>query len=308
MTGTVSWMGRPRTTPADHASLPLQWPLIGRHEHIELFESTLADPRAHGFVVHGPAGVGKTRLGDECLSVAHRQGRAVARATAAEGIRSVPLGALAHLLPAGLADVRFDLMAVLDAVAPVLRAQGEPGPLVLFVDDIHWLDETSASLLAQLVDADLVFLVATMRTGEPVSPALAGLWRRARVRRIDLPELDKAGVDTLLHLVLRGPVTPGTLATIWSASRGNVLFVRELVLGAVESGALADEHGVWQLTGPLSSTARLLELVEARVAEAGPEARDALDVLSVWEPTSIRMLETVVDARHPRVAGGDQAC
>ena len=179
----------------------------------------------------------------------------------------------------------------------MLREQAEPGPLVLFVDDVHWLDETSATLLAQLVDADLVFLVGTVRADEPVSPSLAALWLRARVRRVDLGELDKAGVDTLLHLVLGGPVTPGTIAAIWSASRGNLLFVRELVLGALETGRLVDEHGVWQLIGPLFTTTRLLELVEARVGDLGPDARAALDVLAVWEPTSIRMLESVVDPR-----------
>jgi DNA-binding CsgD family transcriptional regulator len=288
-------MARTGPAPADRAALPLQWPLVGRGEHVDLFETTLADPRAHGFVVNGAPGVGKTRLGDECLSVAHRHGRTVARATAAPGLQSVPLGALAPLLPASLGGARCDLVAVFDAVAPVLREQAEPGTLVLFVDDVHWLDETSATLLAQLVDADLVFLVGTMRADEPVSPSLTSLWLRSRVRRVDLDALDRTGVDTLLHFVLGGPATPGTIETVWSASRGNLLFVRELVLGAVESGRLRDEHGVWRLSGPLAATGRLLELVESRLAELGPDARAALDVLAVWAPTSIRMLESAVD-------------
>ena len=89
------------TGSADSASATpsLQWPLVGRHEQLELFTATLADDRAHGFVVYGMAGVGKTRLADQCLAVASRSGRNVARATATEGSRSVPLGALAHLLP-----------------------------------------------------------------------------------------------------------------------------------------------------------------------------------------------------------------
>src|SRR6478609_5031101 len=75
--------------------LPLQWPLVGRHEQLELFTSTLADERAHGFVIHGAAGVGKTRLADQCLALADAAGRNVARATATEGSRMAPLGALA---------------------------------------------------------------------------------------------------------------------------------------------------------------------------------------------------------------------
>ena len=81
---------------APMAMLPLQWPLVGRHDELETFLGSLADPRAHGFVIHGPAGVGKTRLADQCLALADREGRNVARATATEGARDTPLGALAH--------------------------------------------------------------------------------------------------------------------------------------------------------------------------------------------------------------------
>ena len=175
MTGTSS--GSPTGS-----TLPLQWPLVGRHDELDLFSTTLADPRAHGFVIHGPAGVGKTRLSDQCLALADRAGRNVARATATEGSSTVPLGALAHLLPAGIADERCDLVAVMAEVRPVLRDQAANGPLVLFVDDLHLLDGASATLVGQLVDADLIFLVATVRANMSVPAGLDSLWLRARVR------------------------------------------------------------------------------------------------------------------------------
>ena len=130
------------------AMLPLQWPLVGRHDELETFLGSLADPRAHGFVIHGPAGVGKTRLADQCLALADQEGRNVARATATEGARDTPLGALAHTLPPDIADER-DLVAVVAAVRPVVRDLATTGPMVLFVDDLHLLDPTSAALVAQ---------------------------------------------------------------------------------------------------------------------------------------------------------------
>src|SRR3954467_7890528 len=116
---------------AASAALPLQWPLVGRADELDLFTATLADDRAHGFVIHGAAGVGKTRLSDQCLALADRAGRNVARATATEGSRAVPLGALAHLLPPGIANERSDLVAVVSEVRAVLRDQMTNGPLVL---------------------------------------------------------------------------------------------------------------------------------------------------------------------------------
>ena len=102
-----------------------------------MFTASLADPRAHGLVIYGPAGVGKTRLADQCLAIADEAGRRVARATATAGARNTPLGALAHLLPPDLGDERCDLVAVVAAVRPVLLADATNGPLVLFVDDLH---------------------------------------------------------------------------------------------------------------------------------------------------------------------------
>ena len=273
---------------------PLQWPLVGRHGELDLFTASLSDPRAHGFVVHGQPGVGKTRLADQCLALADREGRYVARATATEGSRSVPLGALAHLLPPGLGDERCDLVAVMAEVRPVLLDQANEGPMVLFVDDLHLLDTTSATLVSQLVDADLVFLVATVRTGEPVPAGVESLWHRARVRRIDLDDLDQAAVDTLLHLVLRGPVEATTVAEFWRASQGNVLLVRELVLGALDRDHLVDQHGVWRLVGPLVTTPRLHELLAARLRLLDPAATAALDILAVREPVGLATLEAIV--------------
>ncbi len=274
--------------------MPLQWPLVGRHEELELFSETLSDPRAHGFVIHGAAGVGKTRLADQCLALADESGRNVARATATEGSRQIPLGALAHLLPPGIGDERCDLVTVMSEVRPVLLAQARNGPLVLFVDDLPLLDTTSATFVSQLVDADLVFLVSTVRSEATLAPGLDALWHRARVRRVDLEDLDRAAVDTLLHMVLRGPVEVTTVTDIWRASRGNVLFVRELVLGAIDAGHLVDQHGVWRLNGALVTTPRLAQLVAARLGALPPAAAAALDRLALWEPMGLSTLEDLV--------------
>ncbi len=276
------------------AAVPLQWPLVGRHEQVELFVATLDDPRAHGFVIYGAAGVGKTRLADACLATADARGRNVARATATERLGSIPLGALAHLMPPGIGDERVDLVKVMAEVRPVLLEQGEQGRLVLFVDDLQLLDATSAALIGQLLDADLLFLLATVRAGTTLQAGLDAAWQRGRVRRVDLGDLDRAGVDTLMHLVLGGPVEQVTVNHVWNASQGNPLYVRELVLGAIEGGHLDAEHDVWRLVGPLVTTPRLREVVEARLGTLAASAMDVLDRLAVWEPIGLATLEAEI--------------
>ena len=77
-----------------------------------------------------------------------------------------------------------------------------------------------------------MFCIVTVVAGAQVPDAVTRWWRDERAARIDLAELSEVDVDTLLHIALEGPLDSGRVADLWRASRGNVLALRELVLGA----------------------------------------------------------------------------
>jgi hypothetical protein len=140
---------------------------------------------------------------------------------------------------------RFDPVGLFSAAAHAFRNRAAgaasrdrpPGqPFVLLADDLPLLDPTSLMLLGQLVAADAIFLIGTVRTEEPVPPAVSALWRAGELARIDLDELSVAGVEEVLAAVLGGPVEAGTVADVYAVGRGNLLYVRELVLGALAAG------------------------------------------------------------------------
>ena len=135
------------------------------------------------------------------------------------------------------------------------------------IDDLPRLDPTSLTLVGQLVDAGVVFLIGTVRSGEAGPGVVDDFVRRVQLLRIDLVDLTETEVDTLLHLALRAPVEPATASALWTASRGNPLFLRELVLGALTAGRLVESHGVWGLLGALPTTPKLVEVVESRLAD-----------------------------------------
>jgi DNA-binding CsgD family transcriptional regulator len=72
---------------------------------------------------------------------------------------------------------------------------------------------------------------------------------------------------------------------------GNVLFLKELVLGALEARVLSDEGGVWRLQGHLPPSARLVELVEGRLAGLAEAERETLEVLALGEPLGVELLQ-----------------
>src|SRR5450759_813297 len=179
-----------------------RWPLVGRRAEVDGFVSALGS--CQGFLICGPVGVGKTRLAEECLLAAESRGHSVARVTATVTAAGVPLGALAHLMPVRGPAVEMDPVVVFDAAVGAVRERAGTTALVLLVDDLPLLDVTSMWLLGQLLDAGLVFLLATVRTGEAVPPAVVELCGRDRVLRVDLTDLSESAVGTLLHLTLGG--------------------------------------------------------------------------------------------------------
>ncbi|WP_369198939.1 LuxR C-terminal-related transcriptional regulator [Streptomyces djakartensis] len=260
-----------------------RWPLAGRDGELETFSTAWGERRCQGVVIHGPAGVGKSRLAEECLAEAARQGWKTRRATASAAAAAVPLGAIAHLIPPAV-DLS-DPVAGFAAIATALAGPQRDRHWAIWVDDLHLLDTTSAVLLRQLLDTPVVRLIATVRSGEPVGEAVAALTSENAMHRIDLTAFGQQQTQGVLEAALGGPVSRRTLHELYTASGGNALYLRELILGALDSGALTSDGEIWELTAShLAGTPRLAELIESRLAAAGPTAYPLLDLLALTEP------------------------
>jgi DNA-binding CsgD family transcriptional regulator len=276
-----------------------RWPLVGRRGELDAFSRALTDPGCEAFCIYGPPGVGKTRLGEECLDVAATAGRRALRASADRSTAAIPFGAVAHLIPAqALADVGQDVInpvvfaklfdAARRGLAPTADESGVP---VMLLDDANRLDGSSLTMIDRLLADRTLFCIATIVAGEAVPDTLTRWWRDERATRIDLAELDQLGVDTLLHIALEGPLDTNASSELWRASRGNMLALRELVLGARHREILVQRSGVWTLDGALDAPTRLRELVEGRVGALEPAARDVLEQLALCQPVGLGRLE-----------------
>jgi DNA-binding CsgD family transcriptional regulator len=274
------------------------WPLVGRAAELHRLHDLVAGGDSPGVMIAGPAGVGKTRLALEGLRLAEAAGMAIARITATRAAASLPFGALAPLLPAahhgetGAVDDRADLLRR-SAAALVERAEGRR--LALLVDDAHLLDDASATLIHQLTGASSTFVMATLRTGEVAPEPVTALWKDGVVERLELVGLDARAIAQLLETVLRGSIDRATVAHLAVRCQGNVLFLRELVLGALHDGSLCDDGGIWRLVAPLSPSERLIELVEARLGRLDAAERRLLEVVSFGEPLGPAELRAVAD-------------
>jgi DNA-binding CsgD family transcriptional regulator len=281
------------------------WPFAGRVDELARFRRLLSAPGSRGLVLAGPAGVGKTRTAQECLCLvdglargggsARRDGSSgngtgrwyIARAAGHQASAELPFGALAHLLPAledGADAPTQDRSGLLHRYAAALTAPAGDRRLLLLVDDAHLLDNSSATLLYQLAATDSAFVLATVRAGHSAPDPVLALWKDGLLDRVELAGLPHELIEQLVGAALGGPVDPETVLTLASRCDGNVLFLRELVLGALDDQTLRREDGLWRLVGPLHPSSRLVELVEARLCGLAAEERELLELVSYGEP------------------------
>ncbi|MDQ3898516.1 MAG: AAA family ATPase, partial [Actinomycetota bacterium] len=271
-----------------------RWPLVGRSRELELVGDLLAGGERSAVVLAGLSGVGKTRLASECLSLAEARGLATAHIKAAEAARHLPFGALASLLP-GTSGPGSEPADMLLRAREAVASRGGGRRLVFLVDDAHLLDDASATLVYQLAATRSAFVIATVRSRETAPEPVVALWKDELAERIEVSPLRRDQIEVLLTDALGGPVSAATLHQLGERSAGNALYLRELVLAGLESGALSHEDGIWRLSGsPVSS--RLVELIEARLADVPDPGRKVLDALAFGEPLGIPCLMTVTTA------------
>jgi len=270
--------------------------IVGRDSELAVFDRALSSREYAGLVIHGRAGVGKTRLAEECRRQAAAAGHPAEQVTGGRSTVLVPLAAVAGLLTGGFGLPgpvgQLDTAALFDQTRRALQERYGGRRPVIVADDVPLLDPASLALLGYLVAQRTIFLIATVRAGEPVPDMVTSLWREGRLERVDLEDLRYADLGSLLHQTLGGPVEAGTRREFWEVTRGNPLYVRELVLGSLQSGALVERAGVWHLEDHLPSTARLADVVGQRIASLSAEARSLVDLLALCEPLELDYLET----------------
>jgi DNA-binding CsgD family transcriptional regulator len=276
-----------------------RWPLVGRSNEISQLKTSIS--RRRGAVITGPPGAGKTVLANLGVEFGREQGMAVALVSGTEVARPYLFGAFASLLhrdsdlvgPESHADqLRRYMHELLDDAGP--------RPLLVFVDDAHLLDDGSASLVHQLAQSGTATVLACVlspgRATQPAGDPMVVLWKDYGATRIELGLLDGQAMEDLLLAVLGGPVDTVSLRQFAERSLGDPLFLHELIVGALESGSLREENGIWRLRGALHPTPRLVELVSNRLGNLSDPERHVLELTALGDPLAQPALDQLADA------------
>ncbi|MET0859542.1 MAG: AAA family ATPase, partial [Microbacterium sp.] len=247
--------------------------LVGRQADFEALEDAYADVvsgSTRTLLIGGEAGIGKTRLVAEFLQALPPEA-IVLRGQSVDFDRDAPpyapilaalrslaqevgeaalfdasgpaRDALALLLPelsAGdqsEAPVRGGADRLYDAVAEVLENVAAVRPVVLLVEDLHWIDPQSLGLLRfliRVVEDSRLLILLTFRSdelgrGSALRALLPELDRNRRVERRELARLDRRQVREMATAILDSPPDEDELAQVYVRTEGVPFFVEELV-------------------------------------------------------------------------------
>jgi predicted ATPase len=282
-------------------------------------------------MLSGAPGVGKTRLATEFRAEASRNGFVTLGGSCYEEAGAAPFGPFVQMLQSAIARSLSDefvrealssdapqvslllphlhrtftdipsvpdnpsgqsRLILFNAVMNVLIRLVAHKPLLLLLDDLHWADEGTLSLLAHLARSwpgHPVLIIGTHRSTEwsPVGPFAAlldELTRNQALETILLAGLPELAVGEMIHALSGLEPLEDVVSFIYSETEGNPFFIEELFRHLVESGNLIEANG--QLRRQLTSREygipqSLLLVIGRRLTRLGEQTREILRIAAV---------------------------
>jgi DNA-binding CsgD family transcriptional regulator len=304
----------------------MPFPIVGREDDLAALHAFVdqAEAGAAALVLEGEAGIGKSTLWLSGADHARSQGLRVLSSRPAEAERGLAHVGLGDLFDEVLDEVlpmlspprrralevallrreasgdSADHRALAVAVQDALQLLGERERIVVAIDDVQWLDPSSASALAfalRRLGKSRVLLLLARRAVDGSQPAtVEGALDAERVERLRVGPLSVGALHRLLHDRLERPFARQTLLRIHERSGGNPFFALEL--------ARVLDADVDPLE-PIPVPKTLEELVRARLAGLPAASRDALALASALGTPSESLLEragVAADALEPAAA------
>jgi DNA-binding CsgD family transcriptional regulator/tetratricopeptide (TPR) repeat protein len=236
--------------------------LVGREPETRLLERFFGAEEAHAcLVLAGEPGIGKTTLWEAGLEIAAARGYRVLAARTSEAEAGLAFAALADLVDGVGADVLGSLpgpqlralevalrradpaggapepFAISAGFLGVLRTLADRGPLLVAIDDVGWLDASSAGSLffaARRLSGRGVRFLLSRRPGRPSD--LERALQPPGVQCLDVGALSLGALGRVLSRRLGLALPRRVLRQVVEASAGNPLLALELGRTLVEGG------------------------------------------------------------------------
>jgi DNA-binding CsgD family transcriptional regulator len=273
---------------------------VGRADTERAIRAALASDDCRAVFIVAETGLGASSLLAR-ISADTGHFRSVLRVQGSPSLSTVPYGVLApYLVQLGVADVSSPV-AVLRTLWAHLGTDGAdagtgPDPAasvgLILVDDAQAVDEATAEMITELVQAGWAKVVAACKPRPGIPQPMLRLWHQGAAERFDLLPLTGEESHELCTALLGGHVPDETSDAFRHASGGNPLVLKLLVQEALNSDALTNHNGIWLLSedGPTPSP-DLADVVRRQLMRTSHAGREALNLVALAEPVAVELVE-----------------
>jgi DNA-binding CsgD family transcriptional regulator/tetratricopeptide (TPR) repeat protein len=190
----------------------------------------------------------------------------------------------AYLTPGALGDANPARFRTFDAIGQFLLKATQQVPITLVLDNLHWADAPSLSLLEfltqELTRSRLLFVGthrdADLSTMTPLLSTLGGLSRESDVQRVHLPGLSRTAIGEVAERMCGVALSESVIGTIYQQTDGNPLFAIELIKVLIDESVGAGIASV-----PTRIPAGVRETIGRRLNRLSAQCNNLLGIAAV---------------------------
>jgi class 3 adenylate cyclase/Tfp pilus assembly protein PilF len=188
------------------------------------------------------------------------------------------------------------------ALTSLLRGESLIQPLILFLEDVQWMDEDSLQFFPQLLraltsDESISFPVAILANArrEGIAHRLA---ENLSYQEMELDSLPGEAVAQIAEANLEGPVAPRLLSLLFERSQGNPFFAEQIARHLQEEGLLERGHAGWQVRANLDDSVLPVDVravLVARLDRLTQEVKEVVQTAAVLgQEFEVRLLSQML--------------
>src|SRR5215469_11375110 len=193
---------------------------------------------------------------------------------------------------------------IVEAIKALILSQERRTPLIIIVEDVHWIDAETNLILHNFLDFLRGMRILLVVTQRPETD-----WTDQGLPRLKLLPLDNAASHELLDRLMGEDVTlPSIKKRIVAEAQGNPLFLEELSQALAETNNLEGEPGDYRLNKPagrIEIPQTIHSVLAARIDRLDATARSWLQTAAVIGPDFSTTLLSEMLGVSPSKIGGD---
>jgi transcriptional regulator with AAA-type ATPase domain/tetratricopeptide (TPR) repeat protein len=199
-------------------------------------------------------------------------------------------------------DPKLRRAGTFEAIGGLLHAMSEVRPLIVVLEDLHWMDQATGEFVATLAESvvsDRILLCATHRSGYQLPVAQNAFGTQLTLSRVSRAEATSIGSS----LVGASTMSAELQQLVDEKTEGNPFFIEEVLRSLQERGLIerrGDEVGLARPIGRIDIPDSVRDVLLGRLERLDPASREVLRVAAViGREFPRRVLERVISAPQP---------